>query len=325
MGALSGLGLSDTEELVYEALVRISSGTIADLMTATGLERGTVTRAIGTLSADGLAVRSAGARSRLAAAPPEPAIDALIAARHEGLARARARAVELTAETAKRTEHRNPTDLVGVVAGVHGVSMQYAQMQRAAQNEVLVFDRPPYPSTAGVGINPLAAQTMARGVRYRTIYERSLLEEPALAGRIQRELTSGEHGRVLTGLPLKLAISDRSMAMLPLADENGPEGLVALVIRPSVLLDSLVALFEALWDRAVPLHPDASLASAAEGDPNLIRMTRLLAAGLKDVSIARNLGVTERTVRRKVAAVLDALGVETRFQAGMRAKDIGWI
>jgi DNA-binding NarL/FixJ family response regulator len=44
----------------------------------------------------------------------------------------------------------------------------------------------------------------------------------------------------------------------------------------------------------------------------------LLIAGLTDTASARHLGVSLRTVQRRVAALLDELGVQTRFQAGAK-------
>jgi DNA-binding NarL/FixJ family response regulator len=45
----------------------------------------------------------------------------------------------------------------------------------------------------------------------------------------------------------------------------------------------------------------------------------LLAAGLKDEAIARQLGVSLRTIHRRTGDLLDRLGARTRFQAGMQA------
>ncbi|MFB9390600.1 helix-turn-helix domain-containing protein [Streptomyces coeruleoprunus] len=51
----------------------------------------------------------------------------------------------------------------------------------------------------------------------------------------------------------------------------------------------------------------------------------LLAAGLKDEAIARRLGVHVHTARRRISRLLDALDARTRFQAGARASQRGWL
>nr|WP_243727306.1 LuxR C-terminal-related transcriptional regulator [Actinocrispum wychmicini] len=53
------------------------------------------------------------------------------------------------------------------------------------------------------------------------------------------------------------------------------------------------------------------------------RLLSLLAAGLKDEAIARQLGVSLRTVHRRTSELSESLGARTRFQAGMRAERQG--
>jgi DNA-binding NarL/FixJ family response regulator len=79
-----------------------------------------------------------------------------------------------------------------------------------------------------------------------------------------------------------------------------------------------------MWLRAMPLHPSGD-DLVPDYDEQLLELTRLLAAGMQDARIARYLGISERTVRRRVAEMLAALGVETKFQAALRARELGWI
>ncbi|WP_213451643.1 helix-turn-helix domain-containing protein [Rhizomonospora bruguierae] len=50
-------------------------------------------------------------------------------------------------------------------------------------------------------------------------------------------------------------------------------------------------------------------------DEEDLRLLRLLAAGLPLETVARRLGLSERTVRRRVRAVCDRLGVSASIQA----------
>lgn len=60
------------------------------------------------------------------------------------------------------------------------------------------------------------------------------------------------------------------------------------------------------------------------GSPCDIQILRLLAAGATDESIARHLGISGRTVQRRVRALMDDLGVQTRFQAGVQSALRHW-
>jgi DNA-binding CsgD family transcriptional regulator len=140
---------------------------------------------------------------------------------------------------------------------------------------------------------------------------------------VQADLDEGVEGRVMEGVPLKLAVADRSMAMIPLREADAVRGMSALVVRPSVLLDSLAELFEALWLRAVPLRLDAG--KVPDVDPGLVEVVRLLASGMTDAGIARQWGTSERTVRRRVAEAMQELGASSRLQTGMLAERAGWL
>lgn len=325
MGDLAALGLDNVEERVYEELAQDPYASATQLARAAGVTARRTRLALQSLADVGLVVASTGEAGRYSLTPPEAAVSALVESRQESLARARARAAVLAAQAARVVELEHPADLVGVAVGAESVHLHFLQMQRGAREEVLTFDRPPYPRSGGTVTATIPRESRSPGLRFRTLYDRSILEDPAIAARVEAEIENGEIGRVLAGVPIKLAISDRVMAMLPLTDADSPGGQSALIIRPSVLLDSLVALFESLWDKAVPLRAGNGLHALQAADPEVVRTASLMAAGLKDAAMARQLRVTERTVRRRVAAVLDTLGVDSRFQAGMRAKELGWV
>jgi len=86
-------------------------------------------------------------------------------------------------------------------------------------------------------------------------------------------------------------------------------------VRAPGLVTLVSELFEQLWLRAAPLdHPDGD---GAVDDRR--RILELLMSGTKDETIARQLGLSLRTVRRRVADLMDELGARTRFQAGVEA------
>lgn len=48
----------------------------------------------------------------------------------------------------------------------------------------------------------------------------------------------------------------------------------------------------------------------------------LMSAGLTDDAIARRLGVSSRTVARRVGSLMAALNINTRFQLGIKAQQM---
>jgi DNA-binding NarL/FixJ family response regulator len=94
-----------------------------------------------------------------------------------------------------------------------------------------------------------------------------------------------------------------------------------VVIHSSSVASALRSLFEELWERSVPLHEDKG-SELADDNKEILRM---LAAGMKDEAIARRLGLSLRTVRRRVADLMAELNASTRFVAGVEAVRRGWL
>jgi len=68
--------------------------------------------------------------------------------------------------------------------------------------------------------------------------------------------------------------------------------------------------------------PPAEPASPSAGERALLR---LLAGGLTDETAARRLGISVRTARRQMAALMGMLEASSRFQAGHKAAQRGWL
>ncbi|WP_327137913.1 LuxR C-terminal-related transcriptional regulator [Streptomyces sp. NBC_01340] len=104
-------------------------------------------------------------------------------------------------------------------------------------------------------------------------------------------------------------------------------GETAALVYRSPLCEALVELFEASWRQATPVF--GSEAQETEEQPDLSETDRalldLLHAGLKDKSVARQPGLSERTLRRRITDLTPRLGATSRFQAGAQAVRRGWL
>ena len=207
--------------------------------------------------------------------------------------------------------------MLEVVTGTDAVRRRFAQLQHSAVEELLVFDKPPYTTRAEEN-EDIERAALQRGVRCRVVYDRSSLTEPSQPRTIEALTAAGEDARVSAEVPMKLVICDRRLALTPLSLQHGLTE-AALVVHASGLLDALAALFESVWQRAIPVP---ELISPADEHRRLLM---LLASGLKDEAIARQLGIGERTVRRRIAALADRLGARTRMQLGIQAVRQGWL
>ena len=324
MNELSTLGLDPDEERVYRTLLVADEEQPADeLAGSLRLPVPHLRRVLARLEADGLVTRSGRAPVRWSAAAPEPAFEALLARRQEELESARRAAAELDREF--RRKHGSGSDVVTTIVGRQAIGAQVDRLDQTARHELLVLVKPPF-VTSSIDKD---AQTSAldRGVPTRVIYDREVLETPGAFENLARVAAGGERARIVAGVPLKLVIADRSLGLLPLHLGEPHDFDRAMLVRASALLDALVMLFEALWRSSDPApwapeqaaeHPDG----VSEVDARLLS---LLAAGYKDEAIARQSGLGLRTVRRRVSDLMERLGAHTRFQAGVRAAERGWL
>jgi sugar-specific transcriptional regulator TrmB/DNA-binding CsgD family transcriptional regulator len=323
---LEALGFSPVEEQVYDLLVARGRMTLGEVLAEGDVKPRRLLEALDKLVSKGLVRRLAGPDQEFVLAPPEYAIEVLIAEHLGALQAVRESAAELAARVRRVTQEGDPRELLEVVSGEGSVRQLFLQVIESAREEIAVFDRPPYASNVDEAMSGQAERLRAGGLRLRTVFDRSLLEEPDHVRRMIQGVEAGEEARIAR-VPLKLAVIDREWAMLPLLHAQGPIPEAVVIVRPSVLLDSLIALFESVWEHAVEVRPLSSSELLPSGtlEGELRQLAHLLAAGMTDTAIARQLGISERTVRRRVKDLMEELGVDSRFVAGVRAVQRGWL
>ena len=72
-----------------------------------------------------------------------------------------------------------------------------------------------------------------------------------------------------------------------------------------------------------PTSAPTCAATSPTSTPEAREILRALGAGLTDEAAARRLGVSLRTYRRRVAELMATLDADSRFQAGVRAGELG--
>lgn len=323
------LGLSDQQQALYECLLSrapMSSEEISDTADGHGWPL-PVEPALRHLQDLGLVARIPADPPQWTAVPPETALDALILAQAQEVAAARRRVTELVTRFYQRRSGRDLADLVEVVYGQEVVVERCEQVQRDARGEVCATDGPPYATDLSAAnahpINQVEIDLLARGVDYRVLYDPRGLDRPGRLADLQAGITAGEQARV-GEVPIRLLIRDRSLALLPL-HRGRTDFASALVIEEPTLVAALQELYDMYWERAMPIRIWGGGPMATGPTPAERSLLPLLVGGLSDVAIARHLGWSERTVRRRVRAMMVTLNAGTRFQAGYQAVQRGWL
>ena len=317
---LEALGLDEVEERIYLALLRGPSAA-TDLASRLTLQRVSAGRALGRLEEKGLVSRAPGRGGRYRVLSPRGALEVLLLQRSEQLQHIRLLLPELEQEFESAYGADRPW-LVDVLSGRQAVGRAFVQMQQTVTEEMLLLDRPPY--SISPHQNEPGFDLLERGVEARVVYDTTSLAIPNRLELRRRAAAMGEKQRVYDGLPVKLAIADRKWALIPLAVDQADMERGALIVRESALLDALTLLFDLIWQRGSPLPEAADRGEAPEraADRELLA---LLSAGVKDETIARHLGVTQRTIERRVRRLMESLDATTRFQLGAFATSAGLI
>ncbi|MFE0101634.1 helix-turn-helix domain-containing protein [Streptomyces sp. NPDC059009] len=319
--ALRLLGIDHTAAQVYLALLDVGPAPLDAIARAAGLDGAELTEAYDTLVGAGLASAAEGGRDVVAPVPPAAGLEIL--ARHRAAEVEESRiAVGGAFESFRRQRlAAYNDDLVEVVTG-DAVGPRIRQAWASARTQIRQLESPPYVTQPGTTDDALA--TLARGMTQRVVYSRASLEYPGhLKEAIEPCVNAGEQARVLPSVPVKLVIIDEAYALVSLSIKEADVHNTMLVVQPCGLLSALMALFEQSWQNALPFH--GTTASPGGLPPADRRLLWLLAGGASDDAIARELGISRRTLFRRLQILMARLGAANRFQMALQAQRSGWL
>ncbi|MFI9645010.1 helix-turn-helix domain-containing protein [Streptomyces sp. NPDC052040] len=322
---LAAIGLDERHESAYRALVSVGAADVPDLARRLILGERDTERVLRRLERHGLAAQSSARPGRWVAAPPGVALGALLTQQRHELEKAELAAALLAEEYRAAASEPAVHDLVEVVIGAAAVTQRFLQLQLGATEEVCALVTGTPVAVTGTE-NDAEAQAAGRGVRYRVVVERAVLDRPEGVTELAAALSRDEQVRVADRVPTKLVVADRALAMVPLTAHSAEPA--ALVVHASGLLELLSGLFESVWRDALPLRLGASGATeqAPDGpDGTDLEVLSLLLAGLTDASVAKQLDLGLRTVQRRVKRLMELTGVTTRLQLGWQAYERGWV
>ncbi|MDV5149142.1 helix-turn-helix domain-containing protein [Streptomyces sp. SBC-4] len=341
---LQALGLGQAEETVYTALLGRPTASTYELVRQTGLAEPEVTRILVDLSARGLVAIAAEAGSgapdssgrgvdrmpaRYRLTPPSVALAPLLVEQRNALHRAET-AFSMVTEQYRSTAAHPAGSVVEVVVGVEQVAHRFHQLQRGAQRELLVFLVGEPIAVPREDADMSESSALDRGVDFRVVASKDYLDSPGVGKDVRSAMAAGLEIRLVESLPLKMVVSDRERAMVPLDMADSGDEPSAIVVHRSGLLTALVHLFEREWAEARPLFATTAgvrAESAVDDRPTEgeLEVLALLLAGISDRRAASQLGLSIRTVERRTRRLMDLAGADSRLQLGWHAARAGWL
>lgn len=170
--------------------------------------------------------------------------------------------------------------------------------------------------------SPLTAPGL-RSVQREIVVDSAMLETPAALVGIEELMEQGILVRVRSGLAMSVLVVDRVVAVLDITNLD-PSGHGSLIVRHPPLVEAMARLAEASIVSAGRPPIALGLAQRRLGEREAQTLA-MLGVGLSDAAIARQTGVSVRTVERHVRRLMDELGAATRFQAGVEAARRGLV
>lgn len=260
------------------------------------------------------------------AVSPTVSIAALVRAREEELAEQRRDHTRVQDEVSRFTDeylsYRLQRDIQSAetLSDATQVSMRMNELIASAKHEAASLVTNAMNTQMLKGARRGDSALIERGIRVRSIYTESVRREPASMEYLQWFATIGAELRTLPYLPVRMILIDKTVAVVATDAVQPLSG--AVVLRVPGVVTALNALFECLWSRSHPIADD----SARTPLPHVeLEILRGLANGAKDETLAHQLGISVRTVRRLLTKLYDRTGAVSRFQMAVEAMRRGWI
>ncbi|CCH79320.1 putative transcriptional regulator [Nostocoides japonicum T1-X7] len=149
-------------------------------------------------------------------------------------------------------------------------------------------------------------ERVAEGFVQRALYDAQVAATASGRRWMDSWAAVGEEQRIATTVPGEFAVFGSHAVVATSEWKDTSSGYV--LIRNPMIVAAFAALFDLAYGTAVPVVP------RDQGEDE--HLIQLLALGMKDEAIARYLGWGLRTVRRRVARLMEIHGVDTRFQLG---------
>ena len=202
------------------------------------------------------------------------------------------------------------------VRGIDDVRQALEEVEASCRTSVDIF----VPGVSRLTTAEAAERRLlARGRACRCLYEREFAQSPDGALYMEEWAALGEQQHVVAKVPVRGAIVDQEIVLVPI-EQEGDDIKSVLLVR-SELAAALALVFELLWvSRDAPIERPSRPFLVEE-----LAVLRLMCQGLSDRQIARELGISERTVQRRVHSASRNLRATSRASLAAHAVALGLV
>lgn len=327
---LESLGLGSEAGDVYQAILANPQDGVAQLAKRLGWQQERVRAALDELAELSLVRPSWQAPGKVRAVNPEVGLASLLARkerellqRQQEISATRLQVAHLIDDYSDLCRTRRYPDFERL-SGIDEIRSRIEVLAENCRADMMAFaPRGAQSAEAMSASQPLDQTVVGRGVLMRTVYVHGIYNDRSSIDYARWLVTIGARVRTTAALALRMIVYDRRLALLPV--DPAAESAGALLLHGTGVVSALCELFEQTWQEALPLGAERERRGGDDLTSQELATLRLLAGGHTDAVIARRLGVSVRTARRITADVMTRLGARSRFQAGVRAAELGWL
>ncbi|MFI9119539.1 helix-turn-helix domain-containing protein [Streptomyces bikiniensis] len=217
-------------------------------------------------------------------------------------------------------QSRTRAESVVITGDREEIELRLLEAAQACTTEVLVMQPCVARETPELRLaRPLVLDALRRGAQGRILYPHTARGDSGTRAHLGELLPVGGRVRTTKEVRDRFLVFDRKTAFIPAG-----EGDAIAVVYDGAVASFLAGLHARVWESAFDFDSGASGYAGTMGDLKATLLD-LLASGAKDEAIARRVGMSERTLRRHVAAIMQELSAGSRFQAGVLAARAGLV
>lgn len=326
---LEVLGVDAAAEQIYREMLEKQHVSVAELSDNLSLTTEEVRDALDQLFELELVRDSYEQAGRIRAVSPEIGLQAALARQHQDLMQRQQQVAASQALVsqmiARYANSRDQGDEVHSerLLGMDTVQDRLARIAQEASVEILSL-MPGGAQSPGAleAARRNDAELLERGVAIRTVGLDTIRHDEGTLAYAEFLTDNGAEFRTAPLLPPRMILIDRHAALVPIDPDNTRQG--AMWLTSPGTMASLLALFELVWDIATPFGADRTPNREGLTSREQLLLT-LLGRGLTDEAAAARIGVSHRTARRMMAELMERLGARSRFEAGLKAAQRGWL
>lgn len=211
------------------------------------------------------------------------------------------------------------TDGIRVLTHVGDIVTRSAELYSAPKSRLRGTENGAFPTRPGGDRGRTPYPTPRSDVRFQVLYEIDYQRTTAGARVIERAEQAGEEVRLRHRVPMKMLHVDDTVALVS-TDRGGQS---AVLVQAPAVVAMLAEWFDLLWENPTTMsYPVGGTPTAL--NPVQCDVLKLMLVN-DDETIARRLQMSVTTVRRHIKSIYRALGVNSRFAAGMAAAKLNWI